>query len=888
MKADTVDLAAIFGKPVHYVVPLYQRPYVWTKELQWEPLWQDVREVADRQLDNVQANDSIPHFLGAVVLEQALVGSGMIDTRSVIDGQQRLTTLQLIVAAARSLAVERALEGERQMFEKLLFNESFLVKRKGDEFKVLPTQRDRPAFREAIGDGVVAASGGHRMHEAYRFFRNSILAWADEGGDPVVFGQRLEALSTAIWKRLVVVTIDLDPGDNAQIIFETLNARGTPLLAADLIKNHLFQTATIQGASVDALYEQRWKAFEPEDGEEEDWWREEVQQGRLKRPRLDVFLNHWLAMVTGTEVVSGQLYSAFKRYLAEGQKQASDVLADLERYAHVYETFETEQLTSELGQFLYRLNTMEVTTAYPALLWLLGPDGLTDVNERRTALQAIESWLVRRMLARQTTKNYNVVFLALLKSARDAAASRGTVPLGSDVSGFLGGLAGESQVWPTAEAVRSSLRTLPTYSVFPRSRLRMVLEALEQAMHTGLTESVSLPTDLTIEHVLPQDWSANWPLPEGADPFQARLEREAGKHRLGNLTLVTGRLNPKMSNAAWPEKQAALREHSVMRISADIRSADAWDEAAISERTERLIAVALSVWAGPKDGEQEASQRGEQAQFPSAPPVGPPDPDNPAGFASPLGIADEIGIGPQLRRIIQVSRELGLYPRPDRYSVMVSPPADKRAYLFTVWPQEDEGGSFRIWKSPEAFARWVPGVTLEAAQAALGSSEGPGVLSAQDTGALLDAVQSLIPSAWVAESFEGRRAELIGLGIENLDRAPGDVLRLIDYRAAPDPEIALRFAGAALGFDGVILRPQRSKSDPWYFQIRHPKFRQVVAYVTPHPGEAKIEYRLPGTHDTYGLALARDNFYGIVLIAKDAHGVDAATQLLRDALRRPS
>ena len=156
----------------------------------------------------------------------------MIDARSVIDGQQRLTTLQLLIAAARSLAVERGLDGPRQMFEKLLFNETFLVKRNGDEFKVLPTQRDRPAFREAVGDGVVASSGGHRMHEAYRFFRGSILAWAGEGADPAVFGQRLEALSTAIWKRLVVVTIDLDPGDNAQIIFETLNARGTPLLPA--------------------------------------------------------------------------------------------------------------------------------------------------------------------------------------------------------------------------------------------------------------------------------------------------------------------------------------------------------------------------------------------------------------------------------------------------------------------------------------------------------------------------------------------------------------------------------------------------------------------------------------------------------------------------------
>ncbi|MEO8468131.1 MAG: DUF262 domain-containing protein, partial [Chloroflexota bacterium] len=106
MKADTVDLAAIFGQPVHYVVPLYQRPYVWTRELQWEPLWEDVREVSDRQLDKIPENDAIPHFLGAVVLEQSLTQVGMIGSRSIIDGQQRITTLQILIAAARSVAIE--------------------------------------------------------------------------------------------------------------------------------------------------------------------------------------------------------------------------------------------------------------------------------------------------------------------------------------------------------------------------------------------------------------------------------------------------------------------------------------------------------------------------------------------------------------------------------------------------------------------------------------------------------------------------------------------------------------------------------------------------------------------------------------------------------------
>lgn len=880
MKADTVDLAAIFGKPVHYLVPLYQRPYVWTREDQWEPLWQDVQAVADRQLDDTPGNDAIPHFLGAVVLEQALVGSGMIEARTIIDGQQRLTTLQLLVAAARSLAVERDLDGPRQMFEKLLFNEGFLVKRAGDELKVLPTQRDRTPFRESVGDGVVASSGGHRMHDGYRFFRSAVLDWAGDGAAPEEFARRLEALGTVIWKRLVLVTIDLDPGDNAQIIFETLNARGTPLLAGDLVKNHLFQTATLQGADIDPLYEQYWRVLDT------DWWREEIQQGRLRRPRLDTFLNHWLAMSSGSEVVSHQLFPEFKRYLNAGSKQASDVLADLARYGTVYESFEHEPVTTDFGRFLYRLNTMEVTTAYPALLWLLGPDGIEDPTERQVALTGIESWLVRRMLTRQTTKNYNTVFLALLNRVRDASGTRGSRPTGADVVDYLAGLTGESQYWPTAVGVRSSLRTLPAYTVFTRSRLRMVLEALEAGLYSGLTEKVVLPNDLTIEHVLPQEWSTHWPLPAGAEPLQGRLERDVAKHRLGNLTLVTGRLNPKMSNAPWPEKQAALREHSVMRISTDIRNAENWDEAAIEARSERLADLAVAVWPRPNDTDMPSDQSASDAFAPGelARPVGPPDPEDPSAFAPPLAIADEVGVGKELRRIIQVTRDVGLYPRPDRSSVMVSPPADKQMYLFTVWPQWEEGGSFRIWKSPTAFAKWIPGVTLDAAQAALGSSEEAGVLLAGDTEALLDAIKGLVPPDWAPPSFEERRTELMRLGIESLDQVPGQILRLIDHRAAPSPEVALRFAAGVLGLDGAVLRPQQSKGDPWYFQVRHPKFSQVVAYAHPRPGEIRIEYRLPGTHDTYGVAAARDNFYGIVLVARDENAVQVALRLLDDAL----
>ena len=881
MKADTVDLASIFGKPVHYVVPLYQRPYVWTREKQWEHLWDDIREVADRQLDDTPGNDSIPHFLGAVVLEQALVGSGMIDCRTIIDGQQRLTTLQLVVAAARSIAAERELDEPRQMFEKLLFNENFLVHHEGDQYKVLPTERDRAAFREAVGDGVIASSGSHRMHEAYRFFRGAISRWTGDEADAQAASKKLKALSTAIWKRLILVSIDLEPGDNPQVIFETLNALGTPLAAADLVKNHLFQTATMQGANVERLYQDYWRELDS------DWWREEVQQGRLKRPRVDIFLNHWLAMSGNREVVTHQLFPEFKRYLADGQKQATMVLADLDRYRRVYERFEKESQQTRLGRFLYRLRMMEVTTAYPMILWLLGPDGISDAPDQVVALDAIESWLVRRLLARLTTKNYNTVFLSALRYTREQAAGRGGTALAQDIVDFLASLAGESQVWPRAAAVRSSLRTLAAYQVFPVGRLRMLLEALEEAMYTGFTEKV-IPTDLTVEHVLPQEWQANWPLPAEADPFQARLDRDAAKHRLGNLTLVTGRLNPRMSNGPWEAKQEALRTLSLMQISTDIRNASSWDEAAISARGERLTDLAVGFWRRPDDEAEAADAEsdrtaGQKPEIQTSPRLGPPDPDNPSAFESVLGIADEVGVGEELRKIIAVSRELGLWPRPDRYSVIVCPPADRRVMLFTVWPQWDDGGSFRIWKSPTAFSRFIPNVTLEAAQSTLGASEEGGVLPFSDTDALLEAVRRLVGDQDLAHPMA-----IQGSGPEGEGFVPAEILALISLRSSDGTAIlARKLAEEAAAMPGVQLRPQQSKNGrPWYFQVRHPNFSQVVSYVHPRPAELHIEYRLPPSHNTYGIAVARDNFYEIVLKVTAEADLPTALQLLRDAISR--
>lgn len=256
---------AIFMQPQRLIVPLFQRPYVWSRENQWAPLWDDVRRVAERLL-NTPGQKHHPHFLGAVVLQQASKPTGSLQERTVIDGQQRLTTLQLLLDAlhAEFLAIEATQQAKR--VEALVANDEAFCESPEDRFKVWPTNRDRPAFNDVMGAPPpvpyeTLANKGARLVEAHRFFAEQARAWLVELGAAEAQA-RATALEKAVRDLLQLVVIDLSADENAQEIFETLNARGAQLSAADLIKNFVFQRVVDEGGDVEAAYDKYWREFE--------------------------------------------------------------------------------------------------------------------------------------------------------------------------------------------------------------------------------------------------------------------------------------------------------------------------------------------------------------------------------------------------------------------------------------------------------------------------------------------------------------------------------------------------------------------------------------------------------------------------------------------------
>lgn len=601
----------VFNQPQRLMVPLFQRPYVWSLESQWRPLWTDVVRVAERILKR-PLDKQQPHFLGAVVLQQVQKATGHLQERIIIDGQQRLTTLQLLMDALHGALKAAGSAVSALRLEALVENQAAYCKAPEDRFKVWPTNRDRPAFNAVMSadapvDYDKVGHSSERMVLAHQYFYKQAADWLAAEG-PEHLEARSMAIESCIRDLLQLVVIDLAVDENAQEIFETLNARGAQLTAADLVKNFVFQRLSESRQDVEMLYAKHWKDLET------PFWETEVQVGRLKFPRSSIFLNHWLVSQTGQEVLTREVFHRFKRFADDSGVPMATLLERMHRASGVYKSFldsttmPGSQVT-QLGLFGYRTGVLESEVVKPLVLTLQDPElPAISAEQLAKALEAIESWMVRRMLVRATTKNYNMIVAELIgKLAGESRARAGDV-----IQDFFASQTSDSSYWPDDEEVRQELAALQVYRRIRRARLRMLLETLEDCRRgwvdgkTGLGGERVARGHLAIEHVLPRRWQTHWPLTGTSEEERDRL-----LHTLGNLTLMTKRLNSSVSNGPWlgvGGKRAGLEDHDVFFLNRAILKTpadEAWSEASIKNRTRELIDDVLRIWkvpAGHKSG----------------------------------------------------------------------------------------------------------------------------------------------------------------------------------------------------------------------------------------------------------------------------------------------
>lgn len=628
MKADALNPKSLFDGNVHYEIPVFQRPYVWDEENQWAPLWADIVRVAEKVVAAGQDADALKqlggHFLGAIVVESRAPKVGDVTRHVIIDGQQRSTTLQVLIDAVQQVVTERGHELMGEDLESLILNKSALFKGKPERFKLWPSRGDREAFSQAM-DPQPGWNGEHRIIAAHDFFRAEAERWLsgqpDEDGltPPGTEEERVHALSSTLQHQLYVVAINLTGHDDSQLIFETLNDRGTPLLKADLIKNWVFQVGEKVGADVEAWPETHWADFDDE------WWREEISQGRQLRSRIDIFLQYWLTMRLRDEVNTEQVFRQFTEHarpLMADSAGAESLLGQLRSDANTFRSFAQLSEGTAEGTFYSRVvETMELAATSPLLLWMLSENHAVPPDQIRAGLAALESWVIRRTLLRYTMKDVNKMMVAILKVLDGVPSAQA----GEAVRTYLSNQASDARLWPTDADMAAHLPAMRLYGNVRSGRLRVVLEAIEQKLRTDKHEAVALPPKLEIEHVMPQGWRTYWDATKLS--LEAAAERDRRVNTLGNLTLVTKKLNGSLSNRPWtdaevsqlprPEqgkgqdagksKRSLIDTYSLLVLSKKLTGNHpaAWTDADIEARARELTGLVCQIWQGPELADRE-------------------------------------------------------------------------------------------------------------------------------------------------------------------------------------------------------------------------------------------------------------------------------------------
>ena len=607
MQAKDYTIDDVFRESQLLEIPLYQRRYIWDLESQWQPLWTDIERIALRFLEDPKRIRK-PYFLGSVVVQQRPNEPGTVQKRTVIDGQQRLTTLQLLLDATHAVLMERGIEEEAGQLDALIRNRIKSTRPDFEKFKVWPLNIDQAAFEEVMNAEPPVhhnslSHTGSRFVRAHQFFTESVR---DYLGDVDLEQQeiRAEALVIAMRESLKLVVISLEQTEDPQEIFETLNARGIRLTSADLIKNFLFQKLLMEGEDDSAAYNTYWKTFET------PFWERLISKGRYVEPRLAIFLGQFLVSRIAEEIKVERVFDRFKFYVEEEAPHSTlEVLKQIHEMAVLYEKVITasEKPEGELSvveRFVYRINAMDTETVKPVLLHLIDPS-LPSISkiEIEKALLAIESWLVRRAVIRATSKAYNKLFPQLVSDLINGQR----LIAGTYVENFLRQQTADSMYWPDDSTVRTTLTTVGIYNILTRSRLRMILEGIEDENRNPVGENAATQQQwcergrLQVEHVMPRSWTANWPLATD----ETKEDRQDRINRLGNLTLLTPTKNAAVSNGPWfgdnpkKHKRALLGANTTFlmnRALVDETGPECWTIQQIDTLSLSFTDLFISIW----------------------------------------------------------------------------------------------------------------------------------------------------------------------------------------------------------------------------------------------------------------------------------------------------
>lgn len=562
MKATEAKLLAFLKKSPQFVIPIYQRTYSWT-ERECRQLWDDVVRAG--------SNPAVTgHFVGSIVyIEQGLFQVATLSPLLVIDGQQRLTTVTLLIAAlAEALGSTEPVEG----FSARKLRNYYLLNPEEDgerHFKLLLSQTDKATLTSLVGQAPLPTEQSVRVASNYEQFKNWL---SDSACDLAVICQGLA--------KLVVVDVALARGqDNPQLIFESMNSTGRKLSQADLIRNYVLMG--LEPALQTRLYQDHWRLMELAFG----------QEGYVAH--FDAFMRHYLTLKhpAGEIPRIDEVYEAFKLHSVRPATEQAGVevlVRDVQRHAHAYCAMALGAETRpSLRDSFHDLRELKVDVAYPFLLELYDDcaQGVLSEADFLAAVRVVEAYVFRRAVCAIPTNSLNKTFATFSKVLRKDR--------------YL-------------ESIQAHLLALPSYRRFPNDEEFQRELQVRDLYHFGgraaywlrrlenhnRKERVAV-AEYTIEHILPQNdkLPAQWQADLGSD--WKRIQ-ETWLHTMGNLTLTA--YNSSYSDFPFAHKrdmeEKGLR-WSPLKLNDGLGQVTVWDEAAIKARAVKLASKAIDVWAKP-------------------------------------------------------------------------------------------------------------------------------------------------------------------------------------------------------------------------------------------------------------------------------------------------
>jgi len=555
----------IFTQGRSLEIPFFQRGYVWDDE-NWKRFLED--------MDTVSSENS-PYFMGSLILKQRNTETteDIGDVRSLVDGQQRLTTIILFFKVAF------AAHGESHQFDKIFYNIE-------DQISLRHNHNDIEIF-ESIVEGKLDTRledkhAANKILKCYKFFKDN--EESIKNIDPKI-----------IRKNLYFVVIDLRPDEDEQQIFDTINSLGVDLTIAELLKNELFRRED------EELFDSTWrKAFE---GENKEFWDTKVTTGRLQRQNIDMLLQAYLLICSqADEKYTKRLDSLFMSYknfirdqsIEKNTGKRENFIRSLMNYAEIYqkninsdllsEDIDKDSVVERMNLVVFGLNT---TTVIPYLVYVLKE---ADTDNRDGIFSLLESYIVRRAVCKETNRHYNNMFASFIrKDIKSYDDLREEI--------FR---AGEDQVraFPDNESFKKGFES----STLINQQAKTILYLIEKGLRDDKHETVALLglNKYSLEHVMPKKWRKHWQ--DGLDERQ-EIERNRILLKLGNLTIITSALNTSIRNSGWEtKKQGAGKKKGLCEYSKSIKIFERflkepeWNEEKIRERGAFLFNAAKDIW----------------------------------------------------------------------------------------------------------------------------------------------------------------------------------------------------------------------------------------------------------------------------------------------------